>query len=75
MIGRLHDGHVLDMIEFGIDEYTPLEAVSAVTKAFGSKPMFVFLGDEWDMELSNKKAQNLIIGASVVLFFLLLISR
>lgn len=75
VLGRLHDGHILDMIEFGVDGYAPLEEVSAVTKAVGSKPMFVFLGDEWDMELANKKAQNLLIGISLLETFTVGISQ
>ncbi|RYG51303.1 hypothetical protein EON67_03665 [archaeon] len=63
MQGRMYDGHVLDMIELGIVGYTPMGDIEGSKKLIGSYPCFVFAGDQWDRELTNKKLKNLLLGA------------
>merc|ERR1719331_2001062 len=53
ILGRLFDGNILDMYEFGIDQCASMmEVLNASddhrTKGVGSKPMMVFLGTEWE---------------------------
>jgi ribosome production factor 2 len=62
IIGRIYDEHVLDMFEFGVSEYTQLGAAeSKKTKSLGSKPLLVFLGDQWDSDSTFKRVENLLI--------------
>ncbi len=60
--GRLYDGHILDMIELGVDALKTLQETSIRAKAFGSKPFMVFLGDQWDSDSFYKKIENLLLG-------------
>jgi ribosome production factor 2 len=52
--------HLLDMIELGIDEYTGLVTDGAVKKkAPGSKPCFIFQGNEWTDDNNFAKLRSL----------------
>jgi ribosome production factor 2 len=61
--GRLFDGHLLDMFEFGVDPETKksLEDFSGEKKGLGSKPLLLFNGDQWANEPTYKAIQNLFI--------------
>ena len=65
VMGRCFDFQVLDMIEFGINASTfkSLDSFAGrkVEARVGSKPCFVFEGDEFDTEEDMKVAQNLIL--------------
>lgn len=50
------------MIELGIENVQSICDFNARTKSIGSKPLFVFLGDQWGMDSTYTRVQNLIIG-------------
>lgn len=47
------------MYEFGIREFRSIEEFPGSKKAFGSKPMMVFLGELWQNDVVYSKMQNL----------------
>jgi ribosome production factor 2 len=59
--GRTFDGHVMDMIEFGVDDYTALTELRGPKKAVGSKPLFVFNGSQWESDTLYTRIQNLLL--------------
>jgi ribosome production factor 2 len=61
IIGRLYEQHILDMYEFGINRYQSIEDFPGNKKAFGAKPLMVFLGDGWQNDVLYSKMQNLFI--------------
>jgi len=62
IIGRLYDGHLLDMVEFGVDTYLSIDSIKGGSKKLmGSKPMFVFQGDLWDVDSTYMRIQNLLL--------------
>lgn len=60
VIGRMHDGHLLDMVEFGISSFTSINDIEGFKKATGSKPMIVFLGELWSTDTKFVKARNML---------------
>jgi ribosome production factor 2 len=61
IIGRLYEQHILDMYEFGITRYRGIEEFPGNKKAFGAKPMIVFLGEQWQQDVIYSKIQNLFV--------------
>lgn len=61
VLGRTFDGHVLDMFEFGIDNFESLESIKGFKKSLGSKPSLVFLGDQWSADASYERIRNFFI--------------
>ncbi|CAE7844889.1 bxdc1, partial [Symbiodinium microadriaticum] len=61
IMGRMYDGHLLDMVELGISSFRGIESFLSRTKAVGSKPVMMFLGDEWESDSSLGRVQNLFI--------------
>jgi ribosome production factor 2 len=61
MQGRVFDAHLLDMYEFGVDEYISVDEFKGDKKAIGSKPLMIFLGDQWELESSYMSIQNLLL--------------
>lgn len=45
VLGRLFDGHVLDMIEFGVEAYGGLSGFDTEKPPARARPLFLFLGD------------------------------
>ncbi len=64
ILGRLYDGHILDMIELGVEQFRTMHDISlgGMTKKVGSKPGLLFIGDHWDRDSSFKRIQNLFTG-------------
>ncbi len=50
------------MIEFGVDEFQSIENFQERTKAVGSKPIFIFLGEQWEQDRTYSRIMNLLIG-------------
>mmetsp|Transcript_12177 Transcript_12177/g.15960 ORF Transcript_12177/g.15960 Transcript_12177/m.15960 type:complete len:304 (+) Transcript_12177:55-966(+) len=49
VLGRLFDGHLLDMVELGIQDFVPVEMFQgSMSKRVGAKPCLVFQGEQWD---------------------------
>jgi len=61
ILGRLFDGHLLDMFEFGIDSFVAIEEFSGPKKAFGSKPVMIFQGDQWEIDSQFTRLQNFLL--------------
>ena len=66
VLGRLYDEHVLDLYEFGVEECISIQDASRNsrdhrTKAVGSKPMMVFIGEQWESDFKYAKVQNLLL--------------
>ena len=59
--GRLYDGHVLDMFEFGVNNFISIENFHGSKKGIGSKPILLFSGDIWQRDSLYSSIQNLII--------------
>lgn len=60
--GRTFDGHILDLVEFGVDLFTSMDSIPGPKKSLMTKPMISFLGDQWNIDSSYKRMQNLLIG-------------
>lgn len=52
VIGRTFDHQILDMAEFGISNFTPLNKNNTIPAE--TKPMLSFAGDQWDTKLELK---------------------
>lgn len=50
------------MVEFGVEVMNSIENSFSKSKGVGSKPSFVFLGDQWENESSFSRIQNLLTG-------------
>jgi len=60
VIGRTFDNALLDVVEFGVNNYKSLQSYKgALKKRVGSKPMFLFTGDKWENDETHKKLHNL----------------
>jgi ribosome production factor 2 len=61
IIGRIYDDHLLDMYEFGVEEFQSMESFPGQTKSFGSKPLLIFLGSQWEFDATYQRVQNLLL--------------
>jgi len=61
VMGRTFDGHILDMFEFGVDAFESMQDFVSPKKAIGSKPLMLFLGDQWDTDANFGKIQNFLL--------------
>ncbi|EQC35882.1 hypothetical protein SDRG_06631 [Saprolegnia diclina VS20] len=60
IFGRTFDGHLMDMIEMGFENFKSIDDFKVKSKmAPGSKPCFVFAGNEWDTIEEYTKLKNL----------------
>jgi len=57
VFGRLHDYNILDMAEFGLDAFTPMEEFKIGKVALGSKPCLLFSGESF-ADTSNTEMQR-----------------
>lgn len=49
------------MYEFGVDNFQGLMSFKGDKKAIGSKPLMVFIGDQWDTDSTYIKIQSLLL--------------
>jgi len=61
ILGRSYDGHILDLIEFGCQNYSSVESFPGTKKLIASKPLFAFLGDQWESDITFSKLQNFLL--------------
>lgn len=62
VLGRMFDGHILDVMEFGFSNFRSIDAFKCKSKkAPGSKPCFVFSGDEFESREPFMKLKNLLL--------------
>lgn len=61
--GRTYDGHILDMVEFGVSGFLGLDSFKGVDKKrLGTKPCMLFVGDTWEHDEKIQRVKNLLIG-------------
>jgi ribosome production factor 2 len=60
VFGRTFNGNVLDMVEFGVDSYTPLNPSAEV--GFGQRPLLTVCGNEWELEESLTTAKSILMS-------------
>ncbi|GFN84626.1 ribosome production factor 2 homolog [Plakobranchus ocellatus] len=61
VIGRLFDGQVLDMVEFGVSKFTSLRDFKTLKTASGIKPCVVISGEFFEDSDDNRRIKNLLI--------------
>ena len=62
VFGRTYDGHVLDMLEFGVENYKGIDTFKGVEQPMaGSKPCLYFGGNEWENSETLQITKNLLI--------------
>lgn len=61
VLGRTFDGHVLDMFEFGVDNFESLDSIKGFKKSLASKPALIFLGDQWNSDSAYERMRNFFI--------------
>lgn len=62
VLGRIFDGRVLDMVEFGLDQETfmPLASFAGDKVALGTKPCLAFSGSTFESDLTGQRVRNLL---------------
>ncbi|BFZ24729.1 hypothetical protein BsWGS_27767 [Bradybaena similaris] len=61
VVGRLFDGQVLDMAEFGVDKFVSMHEIKAQKTPVGIKPCIVVSGEFFEDNDDNKRVKNLFI--------------
>lgn len=61
IIGRTHDGHVLDMIELEVQNYKGLAEFKVPKISVGNKPLIVFSGEQFDVEFDYQRIKSLLL--------------
>ncbi|KAK7108841.1 ribosome production factor 2 homolog [Littorina saxatilis] len=61
IFGRLFDGHLLDMAEFGIEKFKSMMDIEGPKCAAGMKPALIFSGEAFDQDSDHKRIKNLFI--------------
>jgi len=61
VIGRLFDGQVLDMAEFGVKSFVSMSKIKGQKPGTGVKPSLVFSGEMFEENEENRRVQNLLI--------------
>jgi len=59
VMGRLFDGHILDMVEFGVDFFKAIEEFPARI-SLGVKPILIFAGEPFETEYDLIRIKNLL---------------
>lgn len=65
VVGRIFDGHVLDMFEFGVEDYkgcASFHTPDMISKDL--KPIMLFQGEPFENSEKHKRIKNLFIGKS-----------
>ncbi|KAI9915174.1 hypothetical protein PsorP6_008456 [Peronosclerospora sorghi] len=62
VLGRTYDGNILDVIECSFSNFKSISAFKCKSKkAPGSKPCFVFTGDQWETTEAYIKLKNILL--------------
>jgi len=61
VFGIFYDAHILDMVEFGVENYKPLQDFKATKVTSGTKPCLLFSGEEFETNLEMKRVKSLMI--------------
>lgn len=62
VIGRMFDHQVLDMFEFGIEKFAPMEDFKGPKITLGFKPMLVFNGEPFSVDPEYMRLKCLLTG-------------
>lgn len=63
VMGRVFNGSVLDMFEFGVLDYKSMDDLKAKTSIPSDmKPLLIFQGEPFEMNEAHKRMKNLFIG-------------
>lgn len=61
ILGRTFGFRILDMIEFGVTNYTPSASFPNVKSSPGSKPLILFNGEDFDSKSSTRDLKSLLL--------------
>ncbi|XP_020605600.1 ribosome production factor 2 homolog [Orbicella faveolata] len=61
VIGRCFDGHILDMIELGIDKFISLNEIKTRKCSAGTKPCLLFSGQVFENDATYKRLKSILI--------------
>lgn len=62
VLGRVYDGHTLDMFEFGIENYQGTAKFKATEHISADlKPILIFQGEQFEVSEKHKRIKNLLI--------------
>ena len=65
VLGRVFDGHVLDMFEFGVENYRGMRSFRAAEHISSDlKPILLFQGEQFEVSEKHKRIKSLLIGKS-----------
>merc|ERR1712071_556133 len=59
VFGRFFDGHILDMAEFGLENFIPMSAFKVDKCTAGTKPCLLFSGEAFDTDTDYKRIKNI----------------
>ena len=63
VLGRVFDGHVLDMFEFGIENFRGTRSFRSTEHISSDlKPILLFQGEQFEVSEKHKRIKNLLIG-------------
>eukprot|EP00873_Tetraselmis_striata_P021920 jgi/Tetstr1/442184/TSEL_030335.t1 len=63
VLGRIFDGHLYDMVEFGVEAFTGITAFGGANAKIqlGNKPMFVFAGEQFENDPQYRMVKSLLL--------------
>ncbi|KAJ7363663.1 rRNA-binding ribosome biosynthesis protein rpf2 [Desmophyllum pertusum] len=61
VIGRCFDGHILDMVELGIDKFISLNQIKAQKCSAETKPCLLFSGQAFENDAVHKRLKSILI--------------
>lgn len=61
IIGRTFDDHILDMVEFGFEDFKSLNDFKVPKIPIGNKPIVLFSGQPFDVEHDYQRIKNLLL--------------
>ncbi|XP_065057908.1 ribosome production factor 2 homolog [Rhopilema esculentum] len=61
VFGRFYDGHILDMAEFGVENYIPISGFKTEKCTSGTKPCLLFSGEIFDSDPEYKRIKSIFI--------------
>lgn len=71
-MGRVFNGNVLDMFEFGVTDYKSMGEIAAkTTLPHDMKPLLLFQGEPFEMSEKHRRLKNLFIGKFLTLLLIL----
>uniref|UniRef100_A0A0A9YU48 Ribosome production factor 2 homolog n=1 Tax=Lygus hesperus TaxID=30085 RepID=A0A0A9YU48_LYGHE len=63
IIGRLYDHQILDLVEFGVENFKSLDDFPGDKIPIGTKPCLLFSGPQFELDPTLKRTKNLLVDA------------